>query len=82
MSVFGTQGAASVLQCRELSRQDKIALLRMGVGQNLLDPTTEARLLASEPQLSLELSDPYRASTLTFKFVAVKTPYQLPQFGY
>lgn len=63
------------MQCRELSRQDKISLLRMGVGKNLLDPETEARLLASEPRLDLELHDPYKASTLTFKFVAVKTPF-------
>ena len=75
MSVFGSQGAGSILQCRELSRQDKISLLRVGVGKNLLDPETEARLLASEPRLDLELHDPLKASTLTFKFVAVKTPY-------
>ena len=47
----------------------------MGVGRHLLDPETEARLLASEPRLDLEISDPLRASTLTLKFVAVKTPF-------
>ena len=66
-----------MLQCRELSRQDKISLLRVGVGKNLLDPETEARLLASEPRLDLELHDPLKASTLTIKFVAVKTPLQI-----
>lgn len=76
MSVFGTNGSSgNVLQCKELSRQDKIALLRVGVGKNLLDPETEARLLASEPRLEMELHDPLKASTLTFKFVAVKTPF-------
>lgn len=66
------------MQCRELTRQDKVSLLRVGVGRNLLDPETEARLIASEPRLDLELHDPYKASTITFKFVAVKTPFQFP----
>lgn len=75
MTVFGSQGGAgNVLECRELSRQDKISLLRVGVGKNLLDPETEARLLASEPRLDLEMVDPLKASTITVKFVAVKTP--------
>lgn len=46
----------------------------MGVGKNLLDPETEAKLLASEPRLDVEINDPYRASTICFKFVAFKTP--------
>ena len=75
--MFGAQGAGSVLQCRELSRQDKINLLRVGVGKNLLDPETEARLIASEPRLDLELHDPLKASTISIKFVAVKTPFTL-----
>ena len=52
----------------------------MGVGRHLLDPETEARLLASEPRLDLELHDPLRASTLTVKFVAVKTPFLATTF--
>lgn len=79
MSVFGSEGAAgSVLQCKELSRQDKVSLLRLGVGKHLLDPETEARLLATEPRLDLELADPYKASTITFKFVAFKTGLAAP----
>jgi hypothetical protein len=79
MTVFGAGGSASnVLQARELSRQDKLALLRMGVGKGLLEPETEARLLASEPRLELELHDPLKASTITFKFVAFKTPLLPP----
>lgn len=53
----------------------------MGIGKNLLDPETEARLLASEPRLDLELHDPYKASTISFKFVAIKTPFSLPDVG-
>ena len=64
-----------MLTCRELSRQDKLALLRLGVGKHLLDPETEAKLMASEPRLDLEIDDPFKASTLTFKFVAVKTTF-------
>jgi hypothetical protein len=64
-----------VLSCRELSRQDKVALLKVGIGKHLLEPETEAKLLASEPRLELEFSDPLKASTLTFKFVALKTPF-------
>jgi hypothetical protein len=79
MSVFGAQGAGNILQCRELSRQDKINLIRVGVGKNLLDPETEARLIASEPRLDLELHDPLKASTLTFKFVALKTLFTATQ---
>ncbi len=45
------------------------------MGKNLLDPETEARLLASEPRLDLEMGDPLKASTITMKFVAVKTPF-------
>ena len=80
MSVFGSERAAagSVLQCKELSRQDKVSLLRLGVGKHLLDPETEARLLATEPLLDLELADPYKASTITFKFVAFKTGLAAP----
>lgn len=74
MNVFGSEGGMAVLQSKELSRQDKVNLLRLGVGKNLLDPETEAKLLASEPRMEVELHDPYKASTLTFKFVALKTP--------
>jgi hypothetical protein len=85
MNVFGAQGGMSILQCKELSRQDKINLLKIGVGKNMLDPETEAKLLASEPRMELEVNDPYKASTLSFKFVAIKTPLsfnpelQIPQ---
>lgn len=58
-NVYGSEGGMAVLQSKELSRQDKINLLRMGAGKNLLDPETEAKLLASEPRLDLELNDPY-----------------------
>ena len=78
MTVHGSSSSAnnsSVLHCRELSRQDKLALLRLGVGKHLLDPETEASLLATEPRLDLEIDDPYKASTVTFKFVAVKTSF-------
>ena len=49
-------------------------LIRLGVGKNLLDPETEAKLMASEPRMEIEINDPYKASTISFKFVAVKTP--------
>ena len=74
MNVFGSQGGTTVLQSKELSRQDKINLLRLGVGKNLLDHDTESKLLASEPRMEIELNDPYQASTFTVKFVAFKTP--------
>lgn len=74
MNVFGTQGGMSLLQSKELSRQDKINLIRLGIGKNLLDQETEARLLASEPKMENEILDLYKASTITFKFVAFKTP--------
>ena len=74
MNVFGAEGGMTVLHSKELSRQDKVNLLRLGVGKNLLDPETEAKLLASEPRMEVELHDPYKASTITFKFVAMKTP--------
>ena len=77
MSVFGSNGSGNILQCRELSRQDKINLLRVGVGKNLLEPETEARLIATEPRLDLELHDTLKASTISFKFVAVKTAFSL-----
>ena len=44
------------------------------MGKNLLDPETEAKLLASEPRMDIEVNDPYQASTFTLKFVAFKTP--------
>ena len=46
----------------------------MGVGRDLLDPETEAQLLASEPRMEVEMHDIYKASTISFKFVALKTP--------
>jgi hypothetical protein len=46
----------------------------MGVGKNLLDPETEAKLLATEPKMEVELHDPFKASTVIFKYVAIKTP--------
>ena len=61
------------MQSKDLSRQDKINLLRLGIGKNLLDPETEAMLLSSEPRIENELHDEYKASNLTFKFMAFKT---------
>jgi len=46
----------------------------MGVGKGLLDSETEAKLIASEPKMELEINDPFKASTITIKFVAFKTP--------
>lgn len=40
-----------------------------------MDPETEAKLIASEPRMDIEMQDIYKASTLTFKFVAMKTPF-------
>ena len=51
-------------------------MLRLGVGKNLLDPETEAKLLASEPRMEVEVNDIYKASTISLKFVAIKTPVQ------
>ena len=51
--------------------------MRLGIGRNLLDPETEAKLIASEPKIEVELLDVYKASTITFKFVALKTPMML-----
>jgi hypothetical protein len=45
----------------------------MGIGRNLLDSETEAKLLASEPRMDVEMHDLYKASTISFKFVAFKT---------
>jgi len=33
-------------------------------------------LLASEPRMEVEVNDIYKASTITLKFVAIKTPVQ------
>lgn len=44
----------------------------MGLGHGLLDPTTEAKLIASEPRMDLEFTDPLRASTVTISFAAYK----------
>lgn len=49
-------------------------LLRLGIGKHLLDPETESKLLASEPRMDVEANDPYKASTFSFKFIALKTP--------
>jgi hypothetical protein len=48
------------------------------VGKGILDPETESQLLASEPKMDIEVTDPYKASTFTFKFVAFKSPLHLP----
>lgn len=49
----------AVLHSKELSRQDKINLIRLGVGKHLLDldPETEARLMATEPRMEVEVQD-------------------------
>jgi len=47
------------------------------VGKGLLDPETEAKLLATEPRMEAELHDAYKASTITLKFVAFKTAFQV-----
>lgn len=49
----------SILSAKELSRQDKITLLRLGIAKNLLDPETEAKLVASEPRWEKEVQDLY-----------------------
>ena len=66
-----------MLECKELSRQDKINLLKLGVGKEIIGEDTQASLIASEPRMDLELQDPYKASTITVKFVALKTALQL-----
>lgn len=52
-------------------------MLRLGIGKHILDPETESKLLASEPRMDVEVNDAYKASTFTFKFVAMKTPMVL-----
>jgi hypothetical protein len=44
-----------MLQSKDLSRQDKINLIRLGIGKNLLDHETEAKLIASEPRMDIEV---------------------------
>lgn len=78
MNLFGSSGGVALLQSRELSRQDRLALMKLGVGRGILEPETEQSLLASEPQMDVEMKDPFKASTFTFKFVAFKTPINLP----
>jgi len=34
---------------------DKINLMKLGIGRNILDKETEAKLLASEPSLKAEI---------------------------
>ena len=46
----------------------------MGIGKHILDPETESKLLATEPRMDFEVNDPYKASTFSLKFVALKTP--------
>ena len=46
----------------------------MGIGKHILDRETESKLLATEPRMDFEVNDPFKASTFTFKFVALKTP--------
>ena len=61
------------MQSRELSRQDKLNLLRLGVGRGLLEPETGAKLIATEPRMEAEVHNVYKASTVALKFVAFKT---------
>lgn len=61
INFVGSLGGTSVLQSNELSRRDKINLLKLGMGKGLFDKDTEAKLLASEPSLEKELSDPRAA---------------------
>ena len=62
-----------------LSPSDKINLMKMGIGQGLLDKETEAKLIASEPSLDRELADGKAASSIFFKFVVYKTPIVLDE---
>jgi hypothetical protein len=48
--------------------------MRLGVGRNILDPETEAKLISTEPKMEIEVNDIYRASTIGIKFIAFKTP--------
>lgn len=66
------------MNTKELGRQDKVNLLRMGIGRGILDEQTEAYLLSSEPSMEKEFNDLYKASTFSFKFVAFKTPLHMP----
>lgn len=42
------------------------------------DPVAEAKLLDADVNMELEFNDILRASSISFKFVALKTPSSLP----
>jgi hypothetical protein len=77
MQLFNQDGGSGVIKSGDLSRQDKINLIKSGACKGLLDPETEAKLLLNEPKLDIELNDPLKANTVCFKFLAFKSPYKL-----
>ena len=64
INFVGARGGSTVIQSNELSRKDKITLMKLGLGREFL---------ATEPNIEKELSDPHPAWEIIFKFVVLKT---------
>ena len=68
-------GMLNLLKVVDLPPQDKAELIKMGYGELLKDPMSQARTDGAQKDrlnMQLEASDPLRASRITFNFVTFK----------
>lgn len=79
MTMFGTSGTFKASQFNNLPEQDKIQILKdsgrskdtksVSSGQGL-----DMNLATYKPKIDIELKDQFKASTISIKIVAFKTP--------
>ena len=80
LTMFGTTGRFKALQFNNLPEQDKIQILNdsartiksLNSGQAL-----DMNMLTYKPKIEIELKDQFKASTISIKIVAFKTPNML-----
>ena len=72
------EGGVTKLHTKELSKKDKMTMLRSEADRVMLDPDYDQPLIEGDPLIDVEQFDTYLASRITIKFKSVKTPTHLP----
>ena len=76
LSVFGTSGRFKALQFNNLSDEDKLSIIQNSSGDSDKKKSTILNFPEQNyrPKLDIELKDQFKASSISLKFIAFKTP--------
>jgi len=73
------QNQINLMKVTDLPAQDHANFIKAGYGEVLMNPSAQintGRIEKDRLQLQLEQDDPLQASTISFKFICFKTPWQ------